>query len=68
MRYANRKPGVLQKLLAWLVIEHTCSPPDRETAWQVVPQSVAGGLTRDLYVCPECGQHMVRRERIHTAA
>jgi hypothetical protein len=68
MRCANRKPGFLQKFIAWLVIEHTCSPPDCETAWQIVPQSMADGLARDLYVCPECGQHMVRRERIHAAA
>jgi hypothetical protein len=68
MRCATRNPKLLQRLLALLISEHVCCPPDRETAWQIVPQSVALRLARDVYVCPECGQHMARRQKIHSAA
>jgi|KBSSwiStaDraftv2_1062776.scaffolds.fasta_scaffold1362114_1 predicted RNA-binding Zn-ribbon protein involved in translation (DUF1610 family) len=63
-----RNPRFLRRILALLVAEHTCFPPDDKTGWHVAPQSVAVRPGLDIYICPECGQHMVRDQAIRTAA
>ena len=47
------------RLLASLLQEHVCAPPDADTPWKVVSQYRQRSTDTD-YVCPECAQHLVR--------
>jgi hypothetical protein len=63
-----RKRTLLQSLLSYLVAEHVCVPPDARGFWVPVSEQAARSLGPAAYVCPECGQHMARSERLEKAA
>ncbi len=63
-----RKKTLLQTLLAYLVAEHVCAPPDMHGGWVAIPERLAEQLTSEVYVCPECGRHMARSESLKKAA
>jgi hypothetical protein len=50
-----------QAVLALLATEHRCAAPDGASTWDLVSKYCARALPPgDVYVCPECGQHMAR--------
>jgi hypothetical protein len=63
-----RARTLLQTLLSYLVVEHVCYPPDQDTTWILASRDEATRTDQDAYICPECGQHMVRSVNIKSAA
>ena len=50
-------------LLGLLLGEHKCAAPDGAPVWESVSEDAARCLEpSQVYVCPECGQHMVRSD------
>ena len=62
------RPKLLRTLLSLVIGEHVCSPPDQTTAWTLVSQAKFMHPVPEVYVCPECGQHMVREDRLKSVA
>lgn len=65
----NATPGpqersFLRMLLGLLASEHVCSPPDGAAHWRAVSEETCirtpGQVPREVYVCPECGQRLMR--------
>jgi len=51
----------LRIVLALLVGEHVCAPPDGSTQWATTSEDTASALAPSTaYVCPECGQRLTR--------
>jgi predicted RNA-binding Zn-ribbon protein involved in translation (DUF1610 family) len=67
-RSPMRKATLLRTLLAHLAAEHSCYPPDTNTTWLMIAEQSAAGRSGDVYVCPECGQHLVRSASTRRAA
>ena len=57
---ATAKYSGAKRWLSALIQEHVCSPPDPCSNWVAVSQYAPPVTKR--YSCPECGQHLVRRE------
>lgn len=56
-----QRRSILNALLAALVGEHKCAPPDNATRWTATSEDVAREpAPSNVYVCPECGQHLTR--------
>ena len=54
----NMTQSLWHRLLASLLQEHVCAPPDADTPWKIVSQYRARADTD--YICPECDQRLVR--------
>jgi hypothetical protein len=62
-----RAVQLLRRMLAGIIAEHFCSSPDADGVWDIMPSSAAP-KGREVYVCPECGQFMMRRPETISAA
>jgi hypothetical protein len=51
--------SILRRLLAYVVQEHVCYPPDSSTDWVAISASRHDHFA-NVYLCPECGQRFAR--------